>query len=328
MAQINPRTFADAIKLGDNIYELILTNWGNRGQKQDADNGSIQYPPIKSNPNGSIPIEGKFQQPPIPSVYAIAISPRSDIDRCILHFNSLPQTPPSLPNVPPAPLFIPPPLPQIPPPGGNVPIDAGFVNRGGILETEFFLNKESPLIGVVPGPFIVRADPAHWYSDTYLELVTGTSLPYGTAMNSGTAALPDTWTNPELRLLLYMSSLGALPTGRRAPFHRAYTYVSNDPTATMVVPVAGRRNISISVRNIGLGDFDLAVSGTFHQIVNTAGPTFASHTNEEVEMLAATAVPAGESAIFQLCNPGVSFMLVKTSALAQFAPSISIDAFD
>jgi hypothetical protein len=328
MAQINPRTFADAIKLGDNIYELILTNWGNRGQKQDADNGSIQYPPVKTNANGSIPIEGRFMAPLIPSVYAIAISPRSDIDRCILHFNSLPQTPPSLPNVPPSPLFVPPPLPQVPPPGGNVPFESGFVNRGGILETEFVLNKESPLIGVVPGPFIVRADPAHWYSDTYLQLTTGASLPYGTAMNSGTVALPDTWTNPELRLLLYMSSLGALPTGRRAPFHRAYTYPLNVPQGTMVVPIAGRRNISVSVRNIGGSDFDLAVSGTFHQVVEVSGPVFASHTNEEVEMLAATTVPAGESAVFQLCNPGVSFMLVKTSAIVIAGVSISIDAFD
>ena len=36
MAQINPRTFADAVRLGDNMYELILTNWGNRGARLDG----------------------------------------------------------------------------------------------------------------------------------------------------------------------------------------------------------------------------------------------------------------------------------------------------
>src|SRR5262249_16156394 len=96
MPQINPRTFADAIQLGDGIYELILTNWGNRGQAQDRDNGSIIFPPVANIPLAGtippVPFKDGVPNPlvrglPPPSVYAIGISPRSDVDRCILQFN-------------------------------------------------------------------------------------------------------------------------------------------------------------------------------------------------------------------------------------------------
>src|SRR5512143_1109016 len=119
MAQINPRTFADAIQLADNIYELILTNWGNRGLQQDQNNGSISYPPVKSLPNGSIPIIGDFTLPLIPSLTAIAIAPRSTVDRCIINYTSLPQADPTLTITATTP--------------GTSPIDEGFVNQGNLL---------------------------------------------------------------------------------------------------------------------------------------------------------------------------------------------------
>jgi hypothetical protein len=323
MAQINPRTFADAQQLGDGVYEVILTNWGNRAfpaAGPDPDNGSIQYPPVKNLPGGGTPIEGQLLAIPIPSLAGIAISPRSNVDRCILHFSSLPQTQPEVAQ----------PQPVSQSPFAPATFNTGFVNRGGILDTEQFLAVGAPLVGQINGPIIIRADPAHWFSNEYLPLGVTVPVPFGTALpiHGGFAGQP-VWINPELRLLLFLNSRSGQPPLIRAPFHHSYEFVPSVGTEvlTRVVPIMGRRNITVSLRNRLLlsGDATVRITGTFNVITATSPAPWGVVNNFEVDLSGSLTVPAGQSVVFQICHPGLSFLLIKMTGGA-IALDVSVDA--
>jgi len=314
MAQINPRSIVDATQLGDAVYELILTNWGNRGAKQDPNNGSLSYPPIKSNPNGSIPIEGMFMIPALPSLATIAIAPRSTVDRCVLHYTSLPQTPAALT------------------PGASA-IDQGFVNEGSILETEQILSIHSPLIGQAPGPIIVRAHETSYFSDAYFKIGNDLSTPstFGTALPPGPGGAL-VWNNPELRLLLYLNGRVALPPVVRAPLHVALTsaFVANAEQLVAVVPITGRRYIRVQYRAAGVGA-TIRATGVQWNGQPATGPTFVDDLNFEYPLVANTAVAADSTAILSIDNPGISFLLLYATPGAPILIEpirATIDAFD
>jgi hypothetical protein len=326
MAQINPRTFADAKQLADGVYELILTNWGNRGQKQDPNNGSIQYPPIKSLPNGAIPIvppNGIFLAPPIPSLTGIAISPRSDIDRCIVHFTPLQQTPSELSIVPPS--------SADPSDNIHIPIDEGFVNRGGQLLTEQIVSVDAPLIGRLVGPIIIRADVAHWFGDQIGTLGPGPDQLFGTAIpdppfTTISGKLP-VWTDPTLRLLLYFDP-SPTPPRKRAPFHYSFSSISGDSNEHLakVVPVAGRQRIRIAVQARIGADVYIRATGAFNTAFGL--PNGGGIINYEVPLLASTLIPGNTGALFDLpMQPNVSFLLVYLTNFVA-ATELSIDAYD
>ena len=313
MTQINPRTVAVSAGNSDNSYELILTNWGNRGQKQDKDNGSIQYPPVKTLSNGAIPIvpdNSKFIIQPLPSLAAIAIAPRSSIDRCILHLIPQEQAQPGVSQVPP-----------------TSSINQGFVNQGGILETEQILSTHTPLIGQLSGPIIIRAHPAHYFGDTYIPSGTVTPAAFGTAIptNNGNPV----WINPELRLLLFLTGRGALPPTQRAPLYIPvnYTFTGNTEELIAVAPVMGRRHIRVEYR-ADTGGASVRLTGTFHITTPAAGPTWATHQDFEVPLVSATALAANAAAQFVVDNPGISYLLIKSTAPTAELAHVIVEAFD
>jgi hypothetical protein len=309
MAQINPRTFADAIQLADNVYELILTNWGNRGLAQDPNNGSISYPPVESQSNGSIPIIGTFKLPLIPSLTAIAIAPRSTVDRCVINYTTLPQTPMS----------------------DKIP--DGFVNNGKMLETEQLLSIHAPLIGQQPGPILIRAHETSYFSDSYVpvgNIVTATK-PFGTALPLTIGGSP-IWTNPELRLLLYLNGKAALPPHRRAPFHFAspgYTFTTaNTEDLLAVVPFAGRRYARVNFK-CGAGDIVLNLTGVQWNGQPAGPPTWVLKRNFEYPLAGPINLVGPESTSQIIENPGVSFLLVKaTNTNLLDTVRFTIDLFD
>lgn len=316
MAQINPRTFADAIQLADNIYELILTNWGNRGLQQDQNNGSISYPPVKSNANGSIPIIGDFTLPLIPSLTAIAIAPRSTVDRCVINYTSLPQAGPEL---------------TIP---GDT-IDSGFVNQGNLLETEQILSVHSPLIGQQPGPIVIRAHETSYFSDAYVPIgntIVGATMPFGTAIPPNISGAP-VWTNPQLRLLLYLNGKAALPPPRRAPFHFAtstYTFVTFPLAEELlaVVPFQGRRYARVNFKS-GAGDITLNITGVQWNGQPTGGPTWVTNRNFEYPLAGPIAIVGPNSVSEVIENPGAMFLLVKaTTTNLLDTVRFTVDVFD
>jgi hypothetical protein len=324
MAQINPRTFADAKQLGDNVYELILTNWGNRGLAQDSNNGSISYPPVKNVPGflpntTAIPILGEFTLPPIPSLAAIAIAPRSDLDRCILNFASLPQTAPELSVDP------------------GFSIEEGFVDRGGILQTEQILAVSAPLIGQLLGPIIIRAHSAHWFGDTYiLSDGLGTSKPFGTALNQIVNLVnPDRplWTNPQLRLLLYLNGRAALPPTIRAPFHAQRVWIFSGATEElmMVVPVMGRKYVRVTFHS-DTDDIAVRITGTFYTLFRPGIFGDINPNDWEVPLIGPTTVLEKTSETFtcncELVHTPLSYLLVKAKSQVLRTCRFTIDAYD
>ena len=328
MAQINPRPFSDAIQLSDAIYELILTNWGNTGAAKDRDNGSLQYPPIKSITNGSIPYgvptdSNAFLLPEIPGVSAIAISPRSDIDRAIIRYQGNQQVPPTFANIPTVPGFTLMPCTYT----------QGFFNKGGILETEQVVSVGAPLIGMQPGPIVVRAHPAGWFTDTVNPYGSGTAIPFGTTLGVGAASSEfPVWTNPELRLLLYFTGVAALPPGIRAPYHLAFgCSPPNGPGFTLikVVPIMGRRHVKVAARNRAAGAVNVKLGGVVSRVLasNNVAP-FGSVVSDELELVASTAIVGQAGTIFTLDHPGVTFLLLWANGAGIDAVDFSIDAFD
>lgn len=316
MTQINPRTFSDAIQLADNVYELILTNWGNRGLMQDQFNGSISYPPVKSLPGGGIPIIGDFTLPLIPSLAAIAIAPRSTVDRCIVNYTSLPQTPPEL-TAP------------------DYSFARGFVNNGKMLETEQLLSIHSPLIGQQSGPILIRAHVTSYFSDAYTPIATsivGAQQPFGTAIPPNVSGAP-VWTNPQLRLLLYLNGKVALPPTKRAPFHFAtanYTFTTFPLAEELlaVVPFQGRRYARVNFK-AGAGDVTLNITGVQWNSAPTAGPAWVIPRNIEYPLAGPTVVIGPNSASLTVENPGAMFLLLKgTTTNLLDTVRFTIDVFD
>jgi hypothetical protein len=311
MPQLNPRTIPMATQYGDSIYELILSNWGNRGTLQDKNNGSIQFPGVITLVNGSIPIKGELTGIPVTSIFAIGVAPRSDWDRCILRTNAQQLI---VANIAPS-----------------------FINVGNVLETELVVAVPDPLIGQIPGPTIIRANQAGWYSDTYVPAgVAASVLPFGTALGNppvGSTGGP-IWYNPELRLMLYLASQAPLPPSSRAPFHHEYSYVFAATTEqlTKVVPVMGRRHVRVSVQVTGTGMVTPRLTGTFHETTLVSSPpVVVTEANYEVPLDAGVALdPTINSGIeFALEHPGVSYLMVKATATVSGAVMrVSIDAFD
>jgi hypothetical protein len=308
MSLLSPQTQDEARNAGTLVYELILSNWGNWGEKRDPQNGSIQFPPASFD-GISIPIgtEG------LSGVYGVAISPRSDVDRCILQYNT--NKKPSLPKS-----------------------DPRFLNNGGILDAETKVAVGTAYIGQLMGPIIVRADPAHWFADTYIPANIATPAPppaFGTALG-------ETFVAPALRLVLNLSSATAFPPGRRSPLFIEFAYPFDDTEVgtevlLRVIPIMGRRHVRATfVASGGTGpgsDVEVLATGTFPAI--TAGappanpvPDVAAH---EFPLDGPVTVDADSNgtASFQINHPQASFLLLKaTPSVAGVTLNVAVEALD
>jgi hypothetical protein len=256
---------------------------------------------------------------PVPSLFAIGISPRSTVDRCILQFNQ-PQLTTQTEIV-------------------NSKIvtktDPNVIKNGGILETEFRLAVGAPLIGQLNGPIVVRADSAHWFQDTY-NLLSSTSvkLPpppptfntFGTALGIADPSLagePPIWIDPELRLLLYLTSRGTLPPHARAPsrfmFVVAPYFVGAPPGPVLLlraIPVMGRKHITVTL----YADNTSAQSTFFMTGIatgNVGGGGGGIFENNEIDLGLPSVIvsgggAAGESAVYNFTNsaPAISWLLL------------------
>lgn len=316
MAQINPRTFADAKQLADGVYELILSNWGNRGLKQDPNNGSIQFPPIKNLPGtatpflpgGAIPIvspNGDFLLPPTPSLFGIAIAPRSDVDKCVLTLPTLQQQPAentqttigaggTLDGAT----------------GKSITIPQGFVNYGGELETEQELSVQAPLVGQLNGPILIRAHWMSYFDDSYSPIETGGTSTFGTQLN----ALPNNagagfFKTPELRLLLYLTNKGVLPPKERAPYYDAGALAPFYPAGDwppVVYPCMGRKTVRVNARNFNGVPVRLRVEGVWPNARTNYGSSI-TYSGVATELGLIT-IPADSSGNIVIEKPGTPFV--------------------
>jgi hypothetical protein len=310
MALLSPLTPAESIGAGDLVYELILSNWGNWGAKRDPGIGSVQYPSA-SFVGVEIPVEVGAQA--LGSVFALAIAQRSDVDRCIVRYDT--HRSQSLPRGQPR-----------------------FLNNGGIFQSETKISVASPFIGQLAGPIVIRADPAHWFADNYVpaNVATPSPLPpFGTALGPS-------FINPELRLLLYLSSKVFLPPPARVPFYnefvRPFTATETGvEVLTRVVPVMGRMRTRVTfVVSGGVGpgsNVDVRVTGTFTGVAPSTPATnpIPNVTVHELPLAGPTTIDASVAgtATFEIDHPQVSFLLLKaTPSVAGVTLRAAIEARD
>lgn len=301
MALLSLLSPGEAANAGDLIYELILSNWGNWGAKRDLTNGSIVFPPIAGN---GIPLAS---DPSLPSVFGMAIAPRSDVDRVIVRYNT--HRPDTLPST-------------------------FFFNDGGILESETKVSVDAPFVGQLTGPIVLRADPTHWFADSYVpaNVAAPPALPaFGTAF--------DRFVNPELRLLLYVSPKIVLPARGRVPFYNELTraFLSTETGTEVllrVVPIMGRRRARVSFAvsgGTGPGsNVTVRVSGTFTGVTSTGGAV-PNVRVQEVPLAGPTVIDAntGGVATFTLEDPESSFLLLKaTPSVANVTIRAAVEARD
>jgi hypothetical protein len=314
MAQINPRLISDAVQLADGVFELILTDWGNRGQKRDKNNASIIYPPVASTPTGippgvSIGESGTALAQPIPSAVALAISPRSDVDRCIVRTSGLPQMPGSLAQL-----------------ATFSPGTPGFVERGGVLATEHVLAVGAPIVAPLLGPIAIRAHPSTWFADQLFDAGSPTSRPFGSELAIvGGLGAPfgsdggQVWISPTLRVLVYTTTRTPLvPPRERSPLSVAFAWHFSTPTEELVrvVPIAGRKYVRVAVRAIA-GAGSVRLTGAFYFAETSANPPeFANlRANYGVELVAATPIAANGAVLLTVpTRPGVPFLLISATA--------------
>lgn len=284
MPQLNPRTLRDARDLGDQVYELILSNWANTGARRDPNNASVIFPPVRTLPSPPIiPADAQFLLPPIPSLSAIAISPRSLVDRCIIQFANNAQVAASVQAKSPVP---------------NSPL----------LETEQVLAVGAPLIGQLPGPLVIRAAPEETFGDHLRQDATSPDYttpthPFGTALPTNPTGPGElVFITPELRLLLYLTpSSPTLPPLIRAPW--TYDWLADNidsstpaPTLAKVIPVMGRLSGALNVFTLAnCNSVEVVVTGVFRG---------ADNVDYEVPLVAETSVPINESALIPIFGDG------------------------
>jgi hypothetical protein len=221
---LNPLSPNEAVKLGDGIYEAVLSNWGNRGETQDPDNQSIMYPPAKV--------------PGFGGVMGISIAPRSDVDRLTVFYNNHSQ--------------------------GELPL------------MHQVISTDTPFIGSINGPIVLRAHPACLWADTYAPCgVSPVTAPFGPVLGNpppGSTGGP-IFVNPSLRALLAISGQQRfLPPNARAPLYHEYAYVFSAvglEKITKAISIIGRKFIRVFVQASGSASVTVKLTGLFTHIGNT-----------------------------------------------------------
>lgn len=232
MAWINETSnlikISDAKRRGFDVWELWLSNWGNNGA--GADGNSLFFPTSATNPGVSLG-----------GVYAVAIAPQSTVDRALITWAS-----------------------------GNQ-LNSAISDQQDYYATP--VSVKEPITWLVPG----GATPLTPFSP--VELITVSTLPFGGSGSqlysnfSSTVTFGDTylpagnatpqtwgaglgvniWTQPQLRLLLWLKPpTTGLPVAR-APLDFRFTMnpvSSATETLFRVVPLQGRRKVSVRIRNI------------------------------------------------------------------------------
>lgn len=255
----------DAGKLGEEVYELILTGWGNLGAA-GGQPANKRYPASASDQ-------------PIGTVTGIAISPRSQVDRARILYNSNP---------------------------GRV-IDTPSTSVDIVATTEQEVSIDRPWAGQLDGPLTILACQETCYNDQY--------LPAGAAAATFGTALP-IFIAPELRLLLWLRGAPAQPTRRApllyaaAPFPTGGAGVQAEQLVG-VVNVQGRRHIRIMTRGNTVGAGSSATTrfgGVASAVVAAGGP--ATLQSVECELVAANALDPNEAACVTLDHPQIQFLTI------------------
>jgi hypothetical protein len=218
--------------------------------------------------------------------------------------------------------------------------DPNVIKNGGILETEQVLAVGAPLIGQLNGPIVVRAHPDQWFGD----FLNTTPLPgftdFGTRLgtpDTNVGGAPAIWVNPELRLLLYLTSRSTLPPLKRAPL-KLVALASPSPLNKRIlfraIPVMGRKHVSIAVYMESFpGATEIEVTGVTSSFSAAGVFGVGIGENNEISLgIAPVFLSEGNSAIINYTNdaPALSWLLIYVTNQGGIFPSVllTVEAVD
>lgn len=294
-------SLVQAQKNGEEIWELILTNWGHHGP-----GGCLSLdPPI---PRGACADPYALVYPavvgdqPLSTVTGLAIAPLSEVDRCLVSYNINPLTGP----------------------------EVASYNTGAIGLSDQILSVDRPLLYQLNGPLVIRALENQWWTNTYLPDGSVTPAAFGTDL------VDAVFTPPTLRLLLFLRGPTQF-TLRRAPLlFRSFLNPGGAPgpiasTLTKVINVYGRRVINLMLRGATTGGGSAAVVriGGVNGRPQIAFPDLTSCLEET--LVAPVTLTAGQAHPVTLTDPGVDFLTVyiqRTGVGADNGIQIGVDARD
>lgn len=218
---------SDAKRRGFDIWEVWLSNWGNVGA--GADGNSIFFPNSATNPGISLG-----------GVYGIAIAPQSTVDRALITWasgNPYSAVISDQKDYYTTPVSVREPISWTMP-GGKTPFTPFTPEELVTISTIPLGGSGSQLYAGFSNPVV--------FGDTYFPAGNAVAQTWGVGLGASV------WTQPQLRLLLWLKPpTTGLPLSR-APFYLQFIMnpvSSATETLFKVIPLQGRRKVSVRIRN-------------------------------------------------------------------------------
>lgn len=312
----------DALATSQDVYEVQFTDWG-----------------VRTVPPGQTAINPNFQWPPpgikaVPaSLAAIAIGPRSTVDRCWVTWDRQkltavippgPESAGSMTESRPRPLSV-----------GN-PISFATATKLGILGTVDPppAKNNDPVTAMHFGLLYAFPKDTGDASQSIVDPNSTTILPAkyadeaGVIQGLGLTLNPlIVFETPYLELLLYLQEPKiSLPTARFPHFVSASGQVTTLNTFELVaqLPIFGRKHIGLGLRNVTHAtDYRVGFLRCIREnLPPTTSPPF------EVPAGSALAVPAGQAANFSFNNPCADYLNVYAKVAAASFIDVELAAYD
>jgi len=287
----------DAKRRGFDVWELWLSNWGNKGA--GADGNSIAFPTSATNPGISLG-----------GVYAISVAPQSTVDRALITWasgNPYSSVVSDQGDYYSTPISVREPISWTMP-GGKTPLTP-------FSPVELVTVSTAPITGS-PSQLYASFPDTCTFGDTYFPAGVAAAQTWGVGLGG------NIWTQPQLRLLLWLKPpTTGLPTAR-APFD--FFFVMNPVSAAAetlfkVIPLQGRRKVSIRIRNT-------AASGPVNIRIGSVVNTNAFNQGIEATLATAAGVTATTPFYATINDQEIGFMTIYASLPGGGAPNANLSA--
>lgn len=314
----SPFTIEDAAARGHDVWELLVDEWGDLGHPS-TDGSSKSFPPVvpgtvlppaqamtsqqgpAGTPGGPSVVSGQSRALPAPA--AIAIGPRSTVDRCWVLWDIQKVLPNNTPWDYYRRLSVGAPLMFTQP-----------ANRWGVsVNPNTLVSTAGGAVTIYPEmPSQIDANDSagNSYARQYYDWLQGTTFGAfyrkadGTISTFGSGVVTtggaQTWIPPILHLYFYLKAPTAAPPAKRFPLSLNFGTFLDDETETLIgqAPVFGRRTITVEFNAAGFGSGATATTydfrlGLIQQVVDVLAP--GTDAQQEVTVFSAASVPAGRS---------------------------------
>jgi hypothetical protein len=293
---VPPFSLSTAVALGQDVYEVLIDDWGDDGGVPTNYDSRLWPPPI----NGIV-------QPGLEaSLAAMMIGPRSTVDRCLVTYNL--QAPKTIPVEGPNPtdrvrrLSVDSPLlfTQAANPGQRPDLTLSG-SPAPVISNQQVTQELSVWAGPLEGAISFYGGPVDgtYIPTTYVPVTGGGTKPFGSSGLAGYEA-------PLLHLYLFLKPPIAFPPASRAPMFRkgapsgAALQVAGVEVTVAAIPVYGRRTIEVAM--------SMNVSASFR--VSSLRALSTGTNNQEVNEATSGVVAANAAVNFRINGANADYLLL------------------